>query len=638
MANVISKRVAEFIGQFPPFNILNQDDLQYIASQIDIQYKEPNEYIFLEHAKPMSHFFIVRQGSVRIFHDMKEDVLIDICDEGDIFGTRPLLADETYQASARTQEECLLYAIPIAVVKKIWMQNPSFAHFFQMGYASDKPMSREQLRAFSKKNDMDAPVSIPILSEVLNLDARKTVLNCSPETNISDAAKAMSEKNAGSIIISNHGLPLGIVTDKDLRQKVATGIIAINRPVTEIMSSPVICAPSGLAVAEYMIEMINKRVHHICITEDGTQATPFIGIVSDHDLLLEQGFNAGTLIKEIRKTEHIPALLGLRNKADILLQKYIDQNVNMIHIMKMMAGVNDALQCKIIGQRLAHNKLPDCQFAWLSLGSQGREEQLLRTDQDHALVFEDGANPDENDQRRIFFVGLARQISHELERFGYSYDVAGIGAQNTDWCLSVSEWKEKFSKWIKTPDPDNLLLSNIFFDFRVSFGSQGLGNLLHEHLQSELSKSNIYLSHLAKNALTNPAPLSFFRNFVVENSGEHKDTFDLKLRAMMPLCDAARVLSLHHNLFQSTNTAERFRKIAALETHHYELFLELSDAFVKLIDLRTKQGLKHKNTGRYILISDLSKIERFVLKNIFGLINDLQKILKLRFHTNLIAG
>ena len=638
MANAISKRVAEYIAQYPPFNVLSHSDLERISESIEIQYKEPKEYLFLEHGKPLPHFFMVRQGSVRIFHEKKEDVLVDICDEGDIFGTRPLLAEETYQASARTQEECLLYAIPIALVKDIWGENAKFAHFFKMGYASDKPMSRDQLRALSASHKDNDSISLPVLSETMHLDAQKEVLSCPPHLIISEAAKLMSAKKVGSIIISERGLPLGIVTDKDLREKVATGLFPISNSISEIMSSPVICAPSGLAVAEYMIEMINRRVHHICITSDGTPDSKVIGLISDHDLLLEQGFNAATLIKEMRKVSQISVLLGLRNKADILLQKYIDQAVSMDYILKMMSAINNVMLCKILENNLLQLGSPPCKFAWLSLGSHGREEQLLRTDQDHAFIFEDGKNHEENETRRIWFLQLTQQVSRDLERFDYSYDIAGIGAQNPVWCLSASEWKEKFSRWIRQPEPDNILLSNIFFDFRVTFGDTSLGEQLRNHLHQEISRTNTYLSHLAKNALTNPAPLSFFRNFVVESSGEHKDTFDLKLRVLMPLIDAARVFSLHHQLDAYTNTAERFRRIAALEPHHHELFMDLSEAMIKLLEFRTSQGLKYKNSGRYILISDLTKIERSVLRNIFGLINDLQKILKLRFHTHVIAG
>jgi CBS domain-containing protein len=638
MANAISNRVAKYLSEFPPFNVLLEHELMTIAENVVIQYREPQEFIFMEHASPLEHFFLVRQGSVKIFHDKNEDLLVDICDEGDIFGARPLLATDTYQASAKTQEECLIYAIPIHLVKNILLENKAFSDFFELGYTSDKPMSREQLRALRSGNQPQSQLDLQALSETAQMNPRKEVLKCLPSQSIAEAAKAMSQAKVGSIIIAVNGTPLGIVTDKDLREKVATGSYAITEEVQRIMSAPVLCAPPDLSVTEYMILMINHHVHHLCITENGTDQSDIIGFVADHDLLMEQGFNPATLIKEMRKTQDASKLIVLRDKADVLLKRYIDQDVNMLYIMKMMNGVSNVLMCKIIESAIQQTGLPPTSFAWLALGSQGRCEQLLRTDQDHALVFEDAGNIEENEKRRSYFLQLANVVSSELERYGYEYDIADIGAQHKDWCLSLEEWKKKFSKWIHQPEPDNILLSNIFFDFKVAYGDEKLGNELRNHLHQDLKSTEVFLPFMAKNALTNPPPLSFFRNFVVESSGEHKDEFDLKLRAMMPLVDAARVFALEHQIDSVTNTPERFKKAASLEKHHHDLFLELSDAFVQLLEFRTRQGLKYKNSGRYIHISDLTKLERSVLRNIFNLITDVQKILRLRFHTANIHG
>jgi CBS domain-containing protein len=353
---------------------------------------------------------------------------------------------------------------------------------------------------------------------------------------------------------------------------------------------------------------------------------------------MEQGFNPAILIKEMRKSTDLTPIITLRFKADVLLQRYIDQEVNMLYIMKMMTGINNVLLCKLIEFAIKKLGSPPCGFAWLGLGSQGRGEQMLRTDQDHALVYEDAIDEEGNENSRQYFIQLAKKVSGDLERFGFTSDIADISTANPEYCLSISEWKEKFTKWIKQPEPENILLSNIFFDFSVAFGDDELGSTLRDHLHAELGSTNVFLPYLAKNALSSPPPLSFFRNFIVESSGEHKDEFDLKLRAMMPLVDAARVLSLEHKLENTTNTIERFQNIASSETHHHELINELSDAYLQLMAFRTRLGLQNKNSGRYIRITELSKLERSILRNIFNLINDVLKVLKLRFHTNQIQA
>jgi len=139
---------------------------------------------------------------------------------------------------------------------------------------------------------------------------------------------------------------------------------------------------------------------------------------------------------------------------------------------------------------------------------------------------------------------------------------------------------------------------------------------------------------LAKNAMANPAPLSFFRNFVVESSGEHKDAFDLKLRAMLPLVDAARVLTLEAKISNINNTTARYNLLAEGDKNNRDLLREAAEGYATLMNLRAKFGLKHNNSGRFIKPEELSKIERQTLRNIFASINDLQKILKIRFQLN----
>lgn len=637
-ANTISKRVSEFLQQFPPFDLATKHELENLAAQVTIQYRVAGESVFREGEKPEAFFYVVRQGSVKIYHETSKE-LIDICDEGDIFGVRPLLANEPYLASAETLEECLLYAIPVGLGKRILEENPKVALFFAMGYASGKPMQRfHGSGGTAPKRLQQAEDAMPLLSETVKIEGKKSVLTCDPQITIRQAATIMTTRGVGSILVAVEGNPAGIVTDKDLRQKVATGKTQIEEPITTIMSSPVICIKPGLSVAECMIEMVSRHVHHLCITADGTPQTAILGIVSDHDLLLEQGFNPAIIIKEMRKTREIPLLLTLRNKADDLLKKYLEQEVSMNYISRMMAGLNNTLLHQLIELGIAEIGEPPSAFAWLALGSQGREEQLLRTDQDHALVFADGAGSAENKARQSYFLSLADWVAKELERFGFEQDVADIGANKMQWCQPLSGWKKYFTDWVSKPDEENLLRSTIFFDFRVAYGDTNLGVEMAQHLYQQFSKTQIFLPLLAKNALANPAPLSFFRNFVVENSGEHKDEFDLKLRAMLPLVDAARVLVLHHKISGINNTSDRYRKLAEFEENNRELMEEAADGYSILMEIRARFGLRDNDSGRYINPEDLSKMERQTLRNIFTTISDLQKILKVRFQTGVFGG
>lgn len=175
--------------------------------------------------------------------------------------------------------------------------------------------------------------------------------------------------------------------------------------------------------------------------------------------------------------------------------------------------------------------------------------------------------------------------------------------------------------------------STIFFDYRPVFGRRELAGELTAFIFERLDAQSVFLSHLAKNALQNPPPLTFFRHFVVEKGGEHQSAFDIKARALMPLADAARVLTLAARLPAVNNTFRRFERLAELEPQNRELLEQAAEAYEVLLRFRTGQGLKHGDTGRYFKPSELSKMQRLYLRNSFRPIREIQSLLSTRFQT-----
>ncbi len=306
----------------------------------------------------------------------------------------------------------------------------------------------------------------------------------------------------------------------------------------------------------------------------------------------------------------------------------------------MITQVNDAIIVRAI--QLAEEALaeeghlsPGIRWSWLALGSEGREEQLLRTDQDSALVFED-VQEDRLAITKAYFLQLAQKITKLLFECGFDYCPGDMMASNPAWCLPLSSWKKQFSAWILTPTQQHVLYSNIFFDFRPIWGHWSLADELTTHIFDTIGKRETFLSFMAKNALQNAAPLTFFRQFMVERGGEHKDQFDIKGRAMMPLADAARVLILAAQLPQVNNTFRRFDKLAELEPQNRALFEQAADAYEILVRYRALQGLKNNTSGRYFKPSELSKMERLNLRNSFKPLRELQDLLTVRFRLNFL--
>jgi len=637
MTNSIASRIADFLSNFPPFSLLEHSQLELVANEIKVMYFEQGQSIFSRDESVHDYFYIVQKGAVDLqkLDNNQEPETIDKCDEGDVFGLRPLFAKENYQINAITDEESVIYAVPLDVFKPYAISNPKVGNFLMESFASNtrNPYSNEH-RGKLIADEADLSFKNEALFELQPIPIIKKMVTVTPETSIQQSAILMSQKKVGSVIVTEDNKPVGIVTDVDLRELVATGNISIRDTISKVMNSPVICYSKNLTISQAQLTMMKHHINHICITKDGTPNTKVKGIVSEHDIIVSQGNNPAVLMKAINRASSTKKLKRIRNKIMILLSGYLRSNIPLTHISNIIFELNDATIKRTIERCLEKmDGSPPAKFAWMSLGSQGRKEQLLHTDQDNALVFEN-VPEDELEETRAYFLKLATKVTKRLNIIGYEFCPAEMMARNPKYCLSLSEWKNQFNDWVTTSGNDEILLCQIFFDFDIAHGEIKLTNAIADHIYDILKGNRIFLNKLAAQALRNPSPLGFFRQFLVEQDGEKKDLFDIKKRGIMPLTDAGRLLILEHGVKNISNTSERFEKLAQLESNNKEIFLACAYSSKALIKFKTKQGLKHKDNGRFINLEDLGKEDKIKLKRCFKTIKEIQELIKIRFETS----
>lgn len=636
MTNSIAARIADFLENYPPFSLLEKSELLKISESITVFYFEAGKMIFRKDEQVHDQFYIVQKGAVDLqkVEESKEPETIDKCDEGDIFGLRPLFAKENYQINAITDEESVIYGIPLNLFKPYAINNPEVGDFLMESFASNtrNPYSEKHRgRLFTDEEDIQ--LNKDPLFELQPIPIVKKMVTVSRNTSIQKAATLMSERRVGSVIVVEDKKPVGIVTDVDFRELVATGILPITSDISEVMNSPVICYSKNLTVAQAQLAMMKHKINHICITKDGTPNTKVKGIVSEHDIIVSQGNNPAVLMKAINRANSTKKLKKIRTKIMLLLDGYIKSNIPVSHISTIIFELNDATIKRTITRCIDKMEEPQpCNFSWMSLGSQGRKEQLLLTDQDNALVFEN-VEEEKLEEVRAYFLKLARKVTKRLNIIGYQFCPAEMMARNEKYCLSLSEWKDQFSSWVTTSGNDEILLCQIFFDYDISYGESRLTNELSDHVYDILKGNRNFLNRLAAQALRNPSPLGFFRQFLVEHDGEKKDLFDIKKRGIMPLTDAARLLILEHRVKNISNTAERFEKLVQLEPNNKEIYQACAYSSKALSKFRTKQGLKNKDNGRFINLEDLGKEDKIKLKRCFKSIKEIQELIKIRFET-----
>src|SRR6218665_3901043 len=351
---------------------------------------------------------------------------------------------------------------------------------------------------------------------------------------VKDVAQLMTDNLLDSVvIIDSYHHPVGIVTDNDMRSKIATGRFPITATIDKIMSAPVLAVPENVSLAEAQLLILKHNVSHLCVTQDGSDQSEIKGIISQNDLIVAQASNPGVLIKEIKRSQDNKDLKKIRAKLSDMIQTSMAKNIPLSHIANIAGEINLALIKRSVELAILDLGSPPARFAWLSIGSQGRKEQLLLTDQDSILIFED-VTPEKYREVKDYFLRLAKRTTSILEKVGYEYCPNGHMGSNMLWCKSLSDWTKQYNSWMNTPGENSNDLSSIFFDYEIVFGEPKIEEAIENVIFKNAVNNTLFFDFLGNDALKRNSPLSFFKKFIVEEEGPHKGEFDIKTRALMP--------------------------------------------------------------------------------------------------------
>ena len=633
MKNSIAERIADFLSGYPPFIDLSYDELTEVATAIRVLTLDKNKVLFQIEDPLHDCFYVVASGVINLFViSDAEETLLNKCEAGDILGLRPFFAKNNYMMTAKAREESIVYAVPISVFRPFVANNAAVLDFLLQSFAST---SRGTADSKSSKGKLlnDTVQYIDSQTEIQyfqSLDYNKKPILVEPSAIVQNVAQLMTDNLTSCVIVHNNKLPIGIITDAVLRSKIVTGRFYITTLVSSIMSPEIVTVPENLSLAEAQLFMLRHNVTHLCVTVDGTDKTEIRGVISQQDLISAQANNPGILIKEIKKARSGDELKHLREKLSDFIRISIDKKIPLSHINNISAEVNMAIIKRAVDLSILEIGSAPARFAWLSIGSQGRKEQLLLTDQDSFLVFEDVA-PDKYRDVKDYFLQLARGVTATLEITGYPNCPYGNMASNTIWCKSLTDWNKQYDEWMNSPGGKTGDNYSIFFDYEIAFGEILLEEALTETVFKNVRSNKKFFAFLGNEALKKPPALSFFKQFNLEEEGEHKDLFDIKNRALMPYIDAARVLILSHEIKGINNTFLRFKQLAITEPKYADIYLNSAEAFLTLLKYRTVSGLSNGTNGQYISIEELSKADREKLKNCFLPLKDLEEIIKNKF-------
>lgn len=614
--------VLNFISQHPPFDELPEEQLKKIAIHAEVAYFRQGTDI-LKFGDTIRDLYMVRSGAVEIYRRKGE--LYNRIDAGGLFGQMGLLMNNRVRMPAKAIEDTLVYCIPENIFNELCDEFENFADFMEL---EDSARLRNAISSRSDGNDLTTAKARKILTrDPVTLEATAS---------IQEAASLMAEENVTALLIvrpteelteEDDDQLLGILTDRDLCIRVLAQGIDTNISVSEVMSYDVVSLDYNAYVFEAMLTMLRYNVHHLPILKDKKP----IGIIGMTDIVRYESQNSLLLVSSIFQQTSVEDLKQVSLQVKDCFVRMVNEDANAHMIGRAMSVIGSSFKqrlAELAEQELGPAPIPYCLVA---MGSMARDEQLIVTDQDNALILDDSYDPDKHGE---YFAQLAKFVCDGLAACGYTYCTGDIMATNPEWRKTKSQWEECFGDWIDHPTPERLLNSNIFFDLLGIHGRVKWAEQLSSFIVRRAKKNNRFLACMAYNAIRRPPPLGFFKDFVMEKDGRHRNSINLKRRGTAPLADLIRVHALAIGS-RSQNSFDRLDDINDAGILPKGRGMDLRDAMELIYMVRIRhQALDIENgdePDNNIEPENMSDFERRNLKAAFQILSNAQNFIKFRY-------
>ncbi len=470
--------------------------------------------------------------------------------------------------------------------------------------------------------------SLMFLHEPVAPSAAEPVF-CGLRDPASKAAALMTARGVSAAVVVADGEPVGIVTDHDLRARLVAPGLPADRPVVEFMSAPLVSIGPRALVYEAILAMRENNVDHLLVRDEGGRV---VGLLRNRDLLLFHRYSLAVLTQEIRHAGSVEAIAAARRGLPHLVRALIDGGAKARNVTRAVTAVTDAVGTRLIDLALEKLGPPPAAFAFLVLGSQGREEQTLASDQDHALIFEDAAE-DAGAKTQAYFLELGRFVSEGMASAGIPLCRGGIMAGQPKWCQPLRVWKRYFSGWLGTAEPQDILDLKIFFDFRTLYGKPEFALELRRHIDAALKEEPPFLLHYAQYTLQYKVPRGLFGQLVTEPAREGGRALNLK-DALMPVVNFARLYAFRNGV-QETNTLDRLFALLEIGVLKPALHDEAVQVYDYLTQLRFGHQARTADRGETpdndLDLREITHLDETLLKQAFSQIAGIQKKISFDF-------
>jgi len=604
--------------------------LRKTAGDLSMEFYPKDTVILKQNGPPSDCLRVIKKGAVKVLmgDETGEEIVLEYKGEGDNFGFLSLIGKDRQRTTIKAVEDTLCYILDEQRVRRLIKISPAFNEYF-MAYLSryvdrtyQEMHQRNPLFSDSDRLLLTTPVgsiAIPLIT-------------VSEKTPIREAAQVMAQHKISSLIIRNeNNFPTGIITDRDLREEVVAKGRNTAEAVKNIGNLSLIRVDGRDTCFEALLKMIQYGIHHLLVVEEGELK----GIVTNHDLMLLQGTSPVSFARDILNQETVEGLVPLTRKIFNIIGLLLKEETQVTHLSNIITEIYDRFFRKVleIGEKkFGPAPLPYC---FVVLASEGRREQIFKTRQDNALIYFDPGTPGAEIEAAGYFADFSDWVCESLSILGILPGPGRALAANPKWRQPFQTWKKIFREWIEVASPEEISEALPFFDSRPLSGKFSLFLTIRDHIAALINEEGQkFLKALTDRIVTNPPPVGFVKNRVIEQDGTQREHLDLEQHGLRPLVDLVRLFALSRGI-QETATLARIQALKNREPAFQKISGELTQAFEFLMLLNIHHQFRQIKTGHPVdsLIepAQLSSLEKKTLREAFRLIGRLQALARAAF-------
>ncbi|WP_295417987.1 putative nucleotidyltransferase substrate binding domain-containing protein [Sulfurovum sp.] len=596
-----------------PFSLLQRQELHTIESSAKIAYYPNGEKCISAQSKPETFYYIIK-GVVEV---KKGDELIDLYHDDDSFGGIEIIEEQESNYDYIVTEELICYEIPKEILLQLCEKNDAFKHYFFSSIVERIEMIKAYNESAKMADIMVARIDDSIWHDACVVDADMPVIKA--------LAKLESEKAAALLVKNPEGY--GIVTDADLRKYILHTETENLKWISQIQSYPVISIPEGELFFNVLLLMTGNSIKHLPVMNENGEP---VGVLVMIDLLSYFANQSHLIGNQIEKATDLESVISAAKRIDVMIKTLHYKGVKSRYIARLVSEIHKKMYARIF--ELIFPKAWHDKCTLLLLGSEGRGEQILKTDQDNAMIFEEEFVP--KDKKRFLL-----KFTETLDAIGFPRCEGNVMVINPKWAKGAEAYRKDIKRWIESPDAEGLMDLAIFYDAFAVAGNVDIFKSLRDTLIKEAGEYTTFLPHFAKAVESFESPIGLFSRFVSMDKA-HKNEIDIKKGALFALVHGVRALALEHGITK-TNTTERIKALSNTGYMGKEEASNLIETFEVLNTLRLHtrlEKLEHgKKPNNFVDWRALNKLERDTLKEALKIVETFKKRVAYHFHLSNVS-